>query len=374
MILSSEQHKKLLQRVDRHRRFYARSEPGDLLVMVRKDQRYASLESFLCKQFYNNDPEVVLEKDLIKPMIVAYLDQMRILYPKLYEWDDDMIPTGIVYWGIGGIVASQTGLNPLHQENTSWLEPNLSWDTIDTLSFDEGNRWVQFALNVNKALWELWDEDFFILPFLHRSPLDSANGIRGTELFIEMYTQAERVKSLIDWCADWSIAMEQYLGQHDGRRTGWGCGVWDAWIPEGAVFVNGDPVGLISREMMPEFEQPFTAKLFTQTGGGFFHNHTVGLYQVDQVSETEGLLIQAFVDDPNQLSMVDALLGEDDALRKKIVESSLRKPIQANVTSSKLDAVLEVVSQGRFSLWVNCEEQDSPAELIDKVRRVSNLR
>lgn len=374
MALSREQSRELQRRVERHKLLYERNEPGDLLVVTNKGPRYPSLELLLCEQLYKVGPDRVVQKSYVRSMIERYVSNLRTSRADMFAWEDDMIPNALVYWGIGGIVAAMTGLEAMHQETTSWLEPNLSWETIAELRFEEDNRWVQFALDVNRALWEFWAGDFFILPYLHRSPLDSANGIRGSQLFLDMFDEPERVKKLIDWCADWSIAVEEYLSQHDGRRNGWGAGVWDAWIPDGAVFVNGDPVGLISREMMREFEQPYTAKLFSQTGGGFFHNHTVGLYQVDQVAETDGLLIQAFVDDPNRVTMEEALLGDDDSLRNRVIKASVRRPIQGRVSGANIEALLEVAKDGRFILKVACEDGDDPEKVIKAVRRTSNLR
>ena len=344
-----------------------------MLVVVNARQRYASLEAFLCEQLYATGPAHVRQEGSVRPMIESYVELMRRSYEQLYAWEDDMIPCAIVYWGIGGITAATTGLQAMHQENTSWLEPNLDWETIANLRFDDGNPWVQFALHVNQALWEFWEEDFFILPFLHRSPLDAANGIRGTDLFTEMYTAPEKVKDLVDWCADWSIAIERYLAERDGHARGWGTGVWDTWLPEGAVFVNGDPVGLISREMMREFERPYTEKLFTQTGGGFFHNHTVGLYQADLVEETQGLLVQAFVNDPKCPTTAEALLDSDGAQREKILAASLQKPIQMRARYDELDDLLDVAKCGRFMLHILCEDEDNPAEVIQKVRKASNI-
>lgn len=83
--------------------------------------------------------------------------------------------------GIGSITAAMTGLTPVHDTWTSWLEPNMNWPDIDRLAFDPGNKWIQFAIRINQALWKYWEEDFSVLPYLHRSPLDAANGIRGTE-------------------------------------------------------------------------------------------------------------------------------------------------------------------------------------------------
>jgi hypothetical protein len=371
MSLSPDQRRELSLRVARYKVMYERSDPGDLLVLSPREGRYPSLEGYLCGQLYKQGPERVLEPRVLMPLIEQYVGRMRSSFPALFEWDDDVIPSAIVYWGIGGITAAMTGLEPMHEETTSWLEPSLEWGAIEELRFDEDNRWVQFALNINRALWRCWEEDFFVLPFLHRSPLDAANGIRGTELFIDMYVDPTRVNTLTEWCTDWSIEIESFLCHHDGRSKGWGTGVWDVWLPEGTVFVNGDPVGLVSREMMREFEQPYTEKLFTRCGGGFFHNHSVGLYQVDQVAQTGGLLVQAFVDDPKGLTVAEVLLGDDDSLRDRVLEASLLKPIQFPVMPYDVEALLEVVKHGRFLLWIMGD--DDPTDTIRKVRRTSNL-
>jgi hypothetical protein len=141
-----------------------------------------------------------------------------------------------------------TGGEPVHDGTTSWLEPSLPWAQADAFLFDPGNKWLRFAVDLNPALRENWDHDFMVLPYLHRSPLDAANGIRGTELFPDMYEHPERVTALADWCADWSIAVERLIRQEASRPAGFGGGVWGAWLPDDAVFVNGDPVGLINRE------------------------------------------------------------------------------------------------------------------------------
>ena len=367
----------LQKRVARWRAFHERSEPGDLLVCIWGDRGH-SLPAFLCTRFNEEPVEKVLDPGNIPGMIAEYVRLLRERFENIYWFDDDVAPSAVVYWGVGSITAAMTGLEPFHDEITSWLEPSLPWEQIDELAFDPSNKWVRFALRVNQVLWENWDDDFHVLPYLHRSPLDAANGIRGTEVFAEMYTKPERVHRLIDWCADWMLKIERFLDKNVKRPcpNGWGNAVWGAWLPDRGVFVNGDPVGLISRETALEFEQPYTAKLFTNTGGGFFHNHTVGLYQADLVSSTPGTLVQYFVNDPKEPSGVEALVDMPD-MREKLLAASLDAPIAiANVRVERLDEVLEVARHGRFILVLNPDpkspDHDIP-QLIQKVRAVSKL-
>ncbi len=362
----------LKQRISRHREFYARREPGDLLVYI-NGGRNPSLEGFLCNRLHERGQESSLASTAVESAVQEYIALLRNSYDQFYAIDDDSVPCAIVYWGIGGITAAMIGRDPVHDGSTSWLEPNLSWSEIERLTFDPVNKWIGFACDVNRALWNCWEEDFMVLPFLHRSPLDAANGIRGTELFTDMYLDPDRVMALADRCADWSIAVEKLLKAKAPRPADWGVGVWGAWLPDDAVFVNGDPVGLISREMAETFDRPSNEKLFTHTGGGFFHNHTVGLYQVELVSSYRGTLIQWFVDDPKQPSFATALL-DMPALRDKILAASLQCPVAGAVPYERLDALLDIARRGRFILSVSCPETVAAETLIQKVRAISNIK
>jgi hypothetical protein len=145
------------------------------------------------------------------------------------------------------------------------------------------------------------------------------------------------------------------------------------WLPADAIFVNGDPVGLISRKQAETFDRPSIEKLFTRTGGGFFHNHTIGLYQVDLVSSYNGTLVQWFVDDPKQPSLTKALL-EMPALREKILTASLQCPVAGDVPHERLDELLDIARQGRFILSVSCPGNMPTESLIRKVKAVSNIK
>ena len=378
-MFSPKQYRKELQtRVARWRAFHQRKEPGDLLVYVPWDRAY-SLEGFLTDRLKREGVQKCLDEAYIPTMIGDYVALLRDTQKEVFRIRDDTVPSALVYWGIGSITAAMTALEPFHDGITSWLEPTLSWEQINQLRFDPDNKWIQFALHVNQALWNLWDEDYHVLPFLHRSPLDAANGIRGTELFTEMYTDPKQVHRLLNWCVDWQLALERFLDRNVKRPapSGWGTAVWGAWLPDGGVFVNGDPVGLISREMALEFEQPYTARLFTNTGGGFFHNHSVGLYQADLVSSTPGTLVQFFVNDPKQPTGPQALLDIPD-LREKLLAGSLKAPIGINgVPLDRLDELLDIARHGRFVLAMDADIKDPSrdfSDVIQKVRAVSKLK
>lgn len=147
-----------------------------------------------------------------------------------------------------------------------------------------------------------------------------------------------------------------------------GPGVWGIWLPDRAVFVNGDPVGLISRRMCEEFDRPFTGELFTRSGGGFFHNHMLGLFQAETVSETPGILVQEFFTDPGRADLPEVLASDPDC-REKILRASLNAPIMVeDVLPDRLEKLLPVIRNGRFILSVRCEGDCDPRDVVRRLK------
>jgi hypothetical protein len=117
--------------------------------------------------------------------------------------------------------------------------------------------------------------------------------------------------------------------------------------------------------MMQEFEQPYTGRLFTSTGGGFFHNHTKGLYQVDQVARTPGILLQHFDRDPNCPRVSEVMAG-DPVQRERILEASRLTPIYIDhVERAELVDLLPFLPEGRFMLQVECAPEETETVLTE---------
>ena len=355
--------------VSKQKHFFSREEAGALLIFI--VERPAPSGQPPCRsimqrvnEFVADNPGRLPQEDDIDTMMSEVVSEFRLYWRwRSARVPDDALPVIPVHFDIGIQTAVMTGLEPAFLSGCWWLEPNLAWDAIESLEFDPHNRWLEVFVHINRALWRTWDEDYFFLPFLHRSPLDAANGIRGTPLFEEMITAPERVKRLVEWCVDCELAIERYLYERVERPEGWGVGHMSVWLPEGAVWVNGDPVTMISRDFMKEFEQPYTGRLFTSRGGGFFHNHTKGLFQVDQVAQTPGIILQHFNADPN-CPRFSEVLSEDPVRRETILQASQETPIYVdNVSVPELEAFLPYLPHGRFLLEVICDPDETDSLL-----------
>lgn len=362
---------------ERQQEFLKRKDPGDLLIYLRggasgpQQSIMGAVYSAILGNRFGHFPD----RSNIRQIVENHIREFRETRPDdIFFLLDDSVPIIPIHFDIGIQTAAMTDLEPRYAGDVWWLEPKLDWKQIDKLKFNPDNKWVQLLNDINWALWNVWEEDFLFLPFLHRSPLDAANGIRGDEIFVEMYTNPHKVKQLVEWCVQCELDIEKFVNKNSGRPDGCPNGHMSTWLPERAVWVNGDPVALISRELMREFEQPYTARLFTSTGGGFFHNHTKGLYQVDQVAETEGILINQFTRDP-QCPTVTEVLRNDPIQQDVILQASMRVPIYlSSVYPHELEKALPILKEGRFILDVaGHRDQHDLNALLQKVRKASNL-
>ncbi len=352
--------------IERQQRFFAGDEPGDRLVFITctdslPDAPGVEQLPSQVNQYYCDNDSALPDHAALEAMVAKTVTDCR----RYWRWrdeaiDDDFPHIVSVHFDIGVQTAVMSGLEP-RLEGSWWLDCNLTWEQIDALPAEPDTRWFEMFRSLNEILWSMWEGDFHFLPFWHRSPLDAANGIRGNELFVEMYTAPDRVKQLTNWCVDCELAIERTLARYVPDPD-WPMGHMGFVMPPGAVWVNGDPVGLISREMMLEFEQPYTGRLFTSTGGGFFHNHTKGLYQVDQVARTPGICLQHFNRDPSIPRVSDILAGPADA-RDNLLAASRITPIYPDqIGYDELDSYRPWLTEGRFALEIFC-----PAAEMDSV-------
>lgn len=361
-------------RVARQQAFFARKTPGDLLAYVNHWSRLPALDNYLMDLLAVESLATLRQPGRVREFVYSFVTECRSRYGEFYQLDDDMIPMhSEVFFAIGAVTAAMTGRNAVIDSHTTWCELALSWEEIAALRFNPDNAWVQFALELNKALWGVWEEDFLFLPYCHRSPLDAANGIRGTQLFEDLYDAPEHAHQLIEWCADWSISMEQFLSANVHRPAGVGRSIWGTWLPEGAIWVNGDPVGMINHDMQQQFEAPYTSKLFRTVGGGFFHHHAIGVHQVEQITTTDGILVQELFADPNVPHPAELIIN-DAEIRERFVRASQQVPIMLDCVPVELvDDLLPHIREGRFIIALLCADLAYAAEGCRKIRQASAL-
>jgi hypothetical protein len=363
----------LKRRIDRQKTFFASKEMGDLLIYC-GGGTCPGFEGVAYPFAIEHSATELCQNDMINNIVNEYMKRFHELDEIRYSIDDDAIPTFCVHTGWGTLTESMTGYKAIFRDGMAWCNPNFDWNQIEHLKVNLDYPWMEFSLKCSQALWQHWDEDFFFLPTPHRSPLDAAEGIRGSAIYEDMYLQPEKVECLTNWCVDWIVAIENNFKDNLNSPNGWGRGIWQTYLPDGAIFVNGDPVDLVGAEMSRRFNQPSSGKLFATLGGGYFHHHALGLHLVEEVSYTKAMLVQQISSDLNCPSPVHFLLN-DESMREKIITSSMRSPIALNVDmNADFDVLLSILIRGRFILHLSAGNEHDRDEAIAKVRRISNIK
>ena len=343
-------HNKYIQRTERVLNFLENKNKGKVLI-INANNGVPILDLYWLSKFMDNPIEEYLNQKAVSQGTDFLLSELRSKKNRTFDFDDDTIPTFEIFFSVGGSTAMMNGISPIFVSDTGWCEPSLHNITnFENLTFDPDNQWVRFDMMVAKDLINKWEGDFALMPAFHRSPLDAANGLRGDDIFFDMYDHEDDVIKLVEACADWSLSLESYLNETLCFPQGLRRGVWGLTLPDKAIIVNGDPVDLINSEQQQKFDRLSCEKLFTNTGGGFFHHHALGIRQVGNIALTKGIIVQNIYTDPSLVLPVISMI-ENENLCEQIIKASLKTPIYLNGDFYPvIDKLLPVLSQGSFIL------------------------
>lgn len=274
-----------------------------------------------------------------------------------------------VDWGAGISAGYITGKEDvLFERYTNYSSGPVidDWDDLGTLKLDLDNFWIEC---VRRFWWGVSSEysvtGVAVQPIMFRSPLDYANDLRGNALFLDMYENPEEVESLIEYCARCIMTIDGHLRDEIPLLRTVPGGVWGACFGNNTIFLNGDPVDLISEEMGRRFNNPFVESLASAGKALYFHHHSIGVKRAALVSSISGLSLQEILQDPNGPLLVDMI---DD----EMIEASLRTPIYLDVELGQYDhweAILERISTGRFIASLPPRRTDDYEFIIDNEYR-----
>ena len=270
-------------------------------------------------------------------------------------------------WGSGFKIGLFGNGDVIFQEETAYETETAikTWDDLDSFRFDPGNRWVAYLVESWRGIEAAYEGGLVVQPFSYKSPLDLANGLRGNDLFTDLYDAPEQVERLLGWCVDSIVTLDKFLRDRFPLLDTAPNGVWGGMPRPRAMWLNGDPVDLISEEFGDRFNRPPIEKLADYAGGIWFHHHSIGHTRAGRVSRTRGITIQNIQQDPNGPRLLEVI---DD----RLIEASHRTPINLNVNlaeSPHMDRLLERLAEGRFIVEVRGRTKEEARALVEKVRR-----
>lgn len=141
-------------------------------------------------------------------------------------------------------------------------------------------------------------------------------------------------------------------------------GVWGSVIRDSMMFLNGDPVDLISPEMGKVFNSQSVEKLIRYGKNLYFHHHSIGHKRAEIVSNIKGLTVQEILQDPN-----GALLK--DVIDKEFIAASLKTPIRFDVDlweHENYEEIIRKLLEGRFIIGFGAN--GCTREFVDQIRKI----
>jgi hypothetical protein len=129
-----------------------------------------------------------------------------------------------------------------------------------------------------------------------QGPFDIACGARGSEFFLDLYTDPEFVHRLMDLSTDVYIAVSKLCKRLTGQPLDGG-NATGIWSESGGVRMCGDSDILIGPEQFEEFVLPHEQRAFDAFGGGWLHycggvpgfSRPEGLHLHDLYARIDGL-------------------------------------------------------------------------------------
>lgn len=283
---------------------------------------------------------------------------------KLWEYrksfPDDSLPVVKPRFGTG-IIGAMLFDNVIFGSNTSWV-PEIGNSLEETIDFRWKNetRWFDIVIeNLNYAAERMRGKAFCFLEGYH-SPLEFASVIRGSGLYLELYTKAEKVHALLRKCDEVLMGLYNRIDKHFIHYNP-GVVATHMWMEEGLNFLSDDAAGCISPEFYREFGLPYTDRIFERFKGGFLHIHTQAYHQAGNLCDMKNLTLYNWRQDPNTKRPVEVL--------DKIAKSAGDKIVSISMSPEEIRKNIDIIAQGKFIIHAGCENSKEQMEIIDLIHQ-----
>lgn len=315
------------------------------------------------------------EKQGIKMPVQPYEDELSVEYIKNHAFDlgkyameegrsvaamhsileDDYHPFAKNNWGTGVKAAYISGSTEvLFSHGTSYTLTPVIHDirNVDKIKFNADNFWTESLINFWRGAEQEWNGESIGVGLYFRSPLDTANDLRGNDLFYDLYDYPEELKKFIQKVTDTMIDIIKMVRTECRILRDAPGGILGMVTQDPAIFLNGDPVDLIKPDFIDEFSNQYVEKMAEEIGAILFHHHSIGYKKAPLIASTKNLWMQQMSQDPNG-PIFNQLKDEDWLpLSQATLDGTPILLEQFNLFESKLpiESMLNYFKNGRFIL------------------------
>ena len=122
-----------------------------------------------------------------------------------------------------------------------------------------------------------------------QGPLDTADLLWGSDIFIAFYEQPELVSRFLSRIVDAMLAVEPKFRAFATDRLDPDATAQHAWLLPGRLLIRDDSAIMISAEMYAEHVRPHDGRLLETVGGGTLHFCGDGRHLIDVMLKTPGM-------------------------------------------------------------------------------------
>ena len=300
------------------------------------------------------------------PLLIPKLccDRIEKLWSPRADYVDDSLAYVSPRYGSGIVGAMLLG-DVTFGSNTSWFAPvGESLDRVLEFRWSKDNKWIDLvAEGLNYCARRMNGKCYSFLEGYH-SPLEFASMVRGSDLYLELYTEPEKIHRLIQRCDEALQSLYSLLEERVERKE-YGVLARSLWMERGLPFLSDDSAGLMSSELYGEFGRPYTDRMFQRYGGGFLHIHTQAYHQMDNLSAMDSVTVYNWRQDPKTPRPADVLDTIVSGARRKIVDIAL--------IPEQIRRHIDQLSQGRFIVSTECRDRAEQEEMIEIIRQYAPI-
>lgn len=374
--------KYLQENAQKHSAFFENRKPGDLLVFAScwhaasADFNLGDWKSSIISEESIVEFPIPMTEDFLKTKVSDMARETVRINQLVAEFhasqlNDDYYAGVIFHPGAGYQAAMSTGAGITFSEGTdqfgaSYMDGPLltSLDSFESV-FNHDNKWIEYGLNFWRGVESCDLMGLSVTPRYNRTPLDLAWDLRGEDIFKDMYDDPEGLKALLEKCAESIIAVDKiFRDEISLLRNGIG-GAQGLVLNRPTMILNGDPLDLISDEMVERYNNPSLEIVTDYAEGVILHHHSCGVTRAKTVSKVRNLDVQEIYQDfsgPRTAQSID----------EKMIEASLSTPmfIEFPVEDIKepLEEWAERLKAGRFIVHLWAETVEEARKCIEILR------
>jgi len=349
---SFEFKKNFKETIERHRKI--QSAKKGCLIYTYLQEEYEIIESFKIPALEEFD----FKKDVLElPRLMC--DREERLFRFRADYPDDSIPVLALRYGSGIFAAMIIG-SLKFGANTSWIEPvgKTIDETID-FPWEKDNQYIDIVLKGFQYATERMKNKCYVYLSGYHSPLELAFILRGSNFFLDIYNNPEKVHQLIRRC-DLALRWVYDLIENNVKKQNPGIVAAFLWMERGLPFLSDDAAGLLSPAHYAEFGAPYTDAVFERHGGGFLHIHTQAYHQMKNISDMKYLTIYNWRPDPNTPDAISIL--------DKLIYGAQQKIVAIVADPESIQNKVHLLSQGRFFLLCLCKDRKQQEFITNFVR------